>query len=403
MRTTALALLGVLLAGGCATARRPGAFAPVLPASSGIVATALTGGRLNADSFYRPSNKPRRALILLGGSEGGKSWSSQTAHLEQLVDAGYYVLSVAYFGAEGLPSDLRAIPLEYFAEVFRWLSVQEAVVPDDYVLMGVSRGAELALLLASVYPQVKAVVAIAPSSVVFPGPPTGILDALRGQHSAWSLGGREVPFLRIPYSLATLQGLMSDRRTRMFEKALANARGVEKAAIRVEKARGPILLISFTRDQIWPSTFMSEQLSRRLAAHGFGFQWQHQAYARKHSDWSFEPCWTSILAFLRGQCETPGDHPAPGCSSRPPPISHGTDLRRAPPAQILRAGQVPGEQFLRASARSRRGPPCAGQAEISHNGRQKGVGTFCAGCPSAVFRTAMARPHDRQQIKCRRL
>jgi len=223
--------------------------------------------------------------------------------IEQLVDAGYYVLSVAYFGAEGLPSGLRAIPLEYFARAFRWLSVQQGVIPDDYVLMGVSRGAELALLLASVYPQVKAVVAIAPSSVVFPGPPTGILDTLRGQHSAWSLDGQEVPFLRIPYSFATLRGLISGRRTRMFEKALSNARGVDKAAIAVEKARGPILLISFTRDQIWPSTFMSEQLTRRLAANGFGFQCQHQAYPRKHSDWSYEPCWTCILAFLRQQCE----------------------------------------------------------------------------------------------------
>jgi pimeloyl-ACP methyl ester carboxylesterase len=304
MRFTAPAILGVLLAAGCATARRPNAFAPVLPASSGIVATALTCDGLNADCFYRPSNKPRRALILLGGSEGGKSWSSQTPHIEQLVDAGYYVLSVAYFGAEGLPGDLRAIPLEYFAKVFRWLSVQKGIVPDDYVVMGVSRGAELALLLASVYPQVKAVVAIAPSSVVFPGPPTGILDALRGQHSAWSLGGQEVPFLRIPFSLTTLRGLMSGNRTRMFEKALSNAHGVEKAAIRAERAHGPILLISFTQDQIWPSTLMSEQLTRRLAANGFGFQCQHRAYARKHSDWSFGPCWTSILDFLREQCET---------------------------------------------------------------------------------------------------
>jgi hypothetical protein len=312
MRTKALAIVGALLAGGCATAHRPGAFAPLMPASSGIVATSLTCTGLNADCFCRPSGKPRRALILLGGSEGGKSWSSQTRQIEQLVDAGYYVLSVAYFRAEGLPSDLRAIPLEYFAEVFRWLSVQKGVVPDDYVVMGVSRGAELALLLASVYPQVKAVVAIAPSSVVFPGPPTGILDALRGQHSAWSLAGQEVPFLPIPYSLATLQGLVSGRRTRMFEKALSNAHGVEKAAIRAEKARGPILLISFTRDQIWPSTLMAEQLTRRLAANGFGFECQHHAYARKHSDWSFEPCWTCIVAFLSRQCETRAEHSVPG-------------------------------------------------------------------------------------------
>jgi hypothetical protein len=94
----------------------------------------------------------------------------------------------------------------------------------------------------------------------------------------------------------------------MFEQALSNARGVEKAAIRAEKANGPLLLISFTRDQIWPSTLMCEQLTRRLAAKGFGFPCQHQAYARQHSDWSFGPCWGSILAFLAEQRETAGDH-----------------------------------------------------------------------------------------------
>jgi dienelactone hydrolase len=296
-----IVLAGILLASGCATAHRPGEFAPLIPASTGILVTTLTFDGLNADCFYKPSDKPRKALILLGGSEGGKSWSDQTAYLERLVESGYYVMSLAYFGARGLPDDLRAIPLEYFAKAFRWLSVQKEVIPDNYVVMGVSRGAELALLLSSVYPQVKAVVAIGPSSVVFPGPPTGVLDALRGQHSAWSLEGREVPFARVPYSFATVRGMISGKRTRMFENALANARAVEKATIQVEKARGPILLVSFTKDQIWPSTFMCEQVLHRLTAHGFAFQCQHQAYPTTHSNWSVEPCWTGILAFLKQQ------------------------------------------------------------------------------------------------------
>jgi len=87
----------------------------------------------------------------------------------------------------------------------------------------------------------------------------------------------------------------------MFENALANARAVEKATIQVEKARGPILLVSFTKDQIWPSTFMCEQVLHRLTAHGFAFQCQHQAYPTTHSNWSVEPCWTGILAFLKQQ------------------------------------------------------------------------------------------------------
>jgi pimeloyl-ACP methyl ester carboxylesterase len=254
---------------------------------------------LNADFFYRLSDRPQAALILLGGSEGGKKWSGHTTHIQQLVGLGYAVLSLAYFGVNPLPVLLRAIPLEYFTRAFRWLSSQKEVISDQYTLLGVSRGAEVALLLGSLYPEVKAVVAIAPSSVVFPGPPTGILDALRGQHSAWSLRGHEIAFVPLPYSWVTLRGMITGRRTRMFDEALRNTDAVEAAAIPIEKTQGPILLESFTQDQIWPSTFMAGQLVDRLNISGFRYYCKHAAYNTAHSNWSCEPCWANILAFLR--------------------------------------------------------------------------------------------------------
>jgi uncharacterized protein len=254
---------------------------------------------LNADFFYNISDQPQEALILLGGSEGGKSWSDHTAHIQQFIELGYAVLSLAYFGIDSLPAHLRSIPLEYFTRAFRWLSSQKEVIPDRYTLVGVSRGAELALLLGSTYLEVKAVVAIAPSSVVFPGPPIGILDALGGQHSAWSLQGQEIAFVPIPYSWTTLQGMITGKRTRMFAEALRNTDVTEAAAIPVEKTQGPILLESFTQDQIWPSTLMASQLVGRLKDNGFRYYSKHSAHDTTHSNWSFEPCWKNILAFLK--------------------------------------------------------------------------------------------------------
>jgi len=254
---------------------------------------------LNADFFYSISDKPQQALILLGGSEGGKSWSDHPAHIQQFIDLGYAVLSLAYFGADELLSHLRAIPLEYFTRAFRWLASQKGVISGKYTLLGVSRGAELALLMGSLYSEVKAVVAIAPSSVVFPGPPTGILDALRGQHSAWSLQGHEIPFVPLPYSWTTLRGMITGKRSRMFEAALRNADAVKAAAIPVEKTHGPVLLESFTQDQIWPSTLMASRLLDRLNSSGFRYYCRHNAYNTTHSNWSFKPCWTNILAFLK--------------------------------------------------------------------------------------------------------
>ena len=111
---------------------------------------------LDGDFFHGASEKQQKALILLGGSEGGKSWSDQTEFIQELVGQGFCVLSLGYFGTGDLPADLRGIPLEYFAKAFHWLSTQEGlVVPNDYAVMGVSRGAELALLLGSRYPKLE--------------------------------------------------------------------------------------------------------------------------------------------------------------------------------------------------------------------------------------------------------
>ena len=268
--------------------------------AKGIEVQSIANDGLDAEFFRRPSNKPQKAVILLGGSEGGKYWSRHETFIQELIDQGCCVLSLGYFGTGRLPGQLRSIPLEYFSKAFHWLSMRkEAVIPDDYALIGVSRGAELALLLGSRFREVKAVVAIAPSSVIFPGSPAGILDAIRGEHSAWSSGGRELAFVPVPYSWTTLKGMVTGKRTRMFENALAERLKHKDAAIPVEKVQGPILLISFTRDQIWPSTLMAGQIMQRLRDRGFQYQYKHSAYEAGHSEWQIPSCRKEILNYVR--------------------------------------------------------------------------------------------------------
>ncbi len=301
----AILCIVVVLLPQCGGPRDSDRSSPPPRAPKGTTVTSMSVNGLDGDFFRRASKKPQKALILLGGSEGGKSWNDQTEFIEELVEQGFCVLSLSYFGTGNLPRDLRGIPLEYFSKAFLWLSKQEGVVvPNDYAVMGVSRGAELALLLGSRYSDVSAVIAIAPSSVVFPGPPTGTLDALRSQHSAWSFNGQELKFVPMPYSWTTLRGLITGKRTRMFEKALRNSGRVKEAAIPVERIHGPILLASFTRDQIWPSTLMSEQIVQRLRENQFRFHFEHAAYDAGHSQWSIKPCHTNILNFLREQVLT---------------------------------------------------------------------------------------------------
>jgi len=275
---------------------------PGLAFDSSLPGRNITENGLNADFFCNESARPRKVVIMVGGSGGGKEWSAATVLIRRLLGEGYCVLSLAYFRAPGLPEDLREIPLEYFANAFRWLAEQEAVYPDDYAFIGISRGGEATLLLASRYSQIKAVVALVPSYVVFPGNPTGFFDALAGQHSAWSYQGQPLPFVPMPVSLTSARGLLtvwtgSPDTVSMFDEALQNKMAVEAAAIPVEDIGGPMLCISELHDEQWRSTLMCAQIMERLDQNGFPFFHEHISYDRPHG-WCGAECGEKIVDFL---------------------------------------------------------------------------------------------------------
>ena len=90
---------------------------------------------LVADLFY-DGDQPRKAIIMLGGSEGGKIWSGIRMRRpgELLVQRGYAVLSLAYFKDQGLPGTLEEIPLEYFEKALAWLSAQPGIWSGKHCL-----------------------------------------------------------------------------------------------------------------------------------------------------------------------------------------------------------------------------------------------------------------------------
>ncbi len=57
-----------------------------------------------------------------------------------------------------------------------------------------------------------------------------------------------------------------------YRAGLKDAKAVAKAVIPAERIAGPVLLVSASDDQIWPSPLMANQIMQRLAA-------QHHAYA----------------------------------------------------------------------------------------------------------------------------
>lgn len=143
-------------------------------AGDGFASTLFTSGKARLGA---------PAVVVIGGSEGGEDTFTAGA----LAMAGYPALALAYFKEPGLPQCLCAIPLEYFARAVRWLRAQPVARGRPVILLGGSRGAEGALLIASYEPDLfDAVIASSPSYLSNP--------AFGGsQGPAWTFGGKPLP------------------------------------------------------------------------------------------------------------------------------------------------------------------------------------------------------------------
>ena len=215
-----------------------------------------------------PEERSGSFAVVLGGSMGGIPEPLAT----RLAASGITTFALGYFGAPGLPSALVEIPLEVpqrGIELFtdRWARGRSVG------LIGASKGAELALLLASQLPDVIGpTIALAPSNVAWygidmrefggPTPPSSVT------HSSWTWRGSPWPFLplaegRMP--IFTEQGLRTDV---CYDLNLYDDTQINTARIPIERARGPILLLSGDDDHQWPSAAMAGELARRMDSYG---------------------------------------------------------------------------------------------------------------------------------------
>jgi dienelactone hydrolase len=224
--------------------------------------------------FSPPGDGPYPAIMLLSGSGGGMSEASAALYASR----GYCALALAYFRAEHLPADLIRIPLEYFERAIDWLQARQEVDADKLAVGGASRGGELSLLLASRYPQFKAVIANVPSGVVYGGVGGGEEGH---QQPAWTYRDEGIPFLRSrPGNLPDddAEDGKGFALTPIFLRSLEDREAVGQAAIPVEQIAGPILLVSGKDDAMWPSSLFSDMVMERLAEHRHPHPNQHLAY-----------------------------------------------------------------------------------------------------------------------------
>ena len=252
------------------------------------------------DYFTESGNQPRQAIIMLGGSEGGKSWSRIRKPIQALIQRGFNVLSLAYFKAPGLPDALQEIPLEYFEKAFDWLSAQAGIMPGEFALLGASKGSEAALLLASRFPQVRAVIAFSPSSVVWQGIPSNRFTLGVDLRSSWTWKGEGLPYVPFAQPIRKLD-LLTLRLRELHERSLADHTFAEPAAIPVERIEGAVLFLSGRNDQLWPADTMGSSIMDRLQANDFSHPHQHLVFDGGHNTLVMNRAgWRQIFNFLEG-------------------------------------------------------------------------------------------------------
>lgn len=254
LRLTALALLLTLYP-------TPGS------ASPDVHRTEIRDGGLVANLWTPPGEGPFPGVLLLGGSGGGIGW--QDAVGEVLAGYGFMSLALAYFGLEGLPDTLERIPLEYVEHGLTFFRLQPLVDRERVGVVGVSKGGELALLLGSLRPELRSVVAFVPSGLVwqsvapnFPRTPS------------WSFRGAEVPY--VPYGSVESPRSIADFYVAGMEQASPET--IAAATIPVERINGPVLLLSGRADNLWPSTRFCEMVVERLESNDFSHPVAHRAY-----------------------------------------------------------------------------------------------------------------------------
>lgn len=205
-------------------------------------------------------------IVVVGGGQFGDYWS------EYLAKQGYVGLSLPYVQQEGLPDLPEEIPLVYFENALTWLIHQPQVDPQKIIVMGASKNSELALILGAVFPNyISGVVAYAPTSVSWSN--TVLPYNSDEIKASWTYKNEDIPYVPMNKIKGKDTGILNT--IDYWKNGLALPEAQEKAVIKVENIRGPILLFSGKSDEVWPSAIMANAIEKRLKNYDFTYSVQN--------------------------------------------------------------------------------------------------------------------------------
>jgi len=201
----------------------------------------------------------KTTLITLSGLEGGHLPEKS---LRALANQGYDILSLAYSAPPPiLPNTFVEIPIEYLAKAVSWLKSQKKYQRHKIVLLGVSKGAELALLYGSYYQDIDGIIAYSPSYVLLPA--LSSTKSPKSNRSPWSYRYKPLPF--VPVKKIKPDGNSITYKNYIIPW-LSDMKVVKQARIPVERINCPLLLLAGKDDQMWDAAKMSQLIQYKMEA-----------------------------------------------------------------------------------------------------------------------------------------
>lgn len=241
--------------------------------------------------LFSPARGGDVGVLVLAGSSG----RVERERARLLARQGMTALAIRWFGGPGQPPGICEVPLETFTAAVGLLRAHGAARVG---ILGVSKGAEAALLTAVRDPRVDVVVALSPTSRVWCNIGPGRDKEHRPYRSSWTWRDRPLPFVPLddswtptapaspttatasatptasPAPATPTASAMSgdggpvavrgwyERSERTFAELLP------AAEIPVDSARADLLLVAGGDDAMWPSLPSAERLAERRRAAG---------------------------------------------------------------------------------------------------------------------------------------
>lgn len=212
--------------------------------------------------LVRPAAAAGVGILTLLGSSG----RMDVERARFFAHHGAHAMALRWFGGTGQAAGICEVPIEVFVRALDRLS-QEPI--DRLAVVGLSKGAEAALLLACVDARVDLTVAISPPSVVWANVGPGTDGLVTPYRSSWTWRGEPLPFVSYDEDWTPDEDDGPIAYGTLYEQSLLiDPTATEAAAIPIEEAAGDVVLVAGHDDRLWPSVWSARALSQRRVTHG---------------------------------------------------------------------------------------------------------------------------------------